>query len=80
MRKGVKVTHFILFKPKYPDARMTATINISLDDTELLESRNFWPEGESRRKWMCQTVWNDKIESRNQKDEENEQNDYDEDA
>lgn len=78
--KGGKVTHFNLFKPKYPGASMTAKINISPDETELLESRHIWPEGVSCRKQMSQRAWKEKIESKNQREEEDEQNDDDEDA
>lgn len=76
MRKGVKVTHFIFFTLKYPGARMTAESNISLDDTELLESKTCWPEGVSCRELMS-------VEGKDRKQnqmEEDEGNDNEEDA
>ena len=68
-RKGIKVTHFILFKAKYTGARLTAKINVPPEDAELLESRGFWPEGVSCRRWMSQRAWKEKIEADNQRED-----------
>lgn len=76
-KKGVKITHFILFKPRYPGARLTAKINVSPKDSELLESGDFWPEGVSCRKWLNQRTWKEKIDSENQKKGDSEREDGD---
>lgn len=76
-KKGVKITHFILFKPRNPGARLTAKINVSPKDSELLESGDFLPEGVSCRKWLNQRTWKEKIDSENQKKGDNEREDGD---
>lgn len=77
-KKGVKITHFVLFKPRYPGARLTAKINVSPKDSELLESGDFWPEGVSCRKWLGQRAWKEKIDSENHKKDDDEREDNDE--
>lgn len=77
-KKGVKIIHFVLFKPRYPESRLTAKINVSPKDSELLESGDFWPEGVSCRKWLSQRAWKEKIDSENQKKDDDEREDGDE--
>jgi hypothetical protein len=48
-------------------------VHISPEDSELLESCGFWPEGVSCRKWLNQRAWKEKIESQNQKEDDDEQ-------
>lgn len=75
MRKGVKFIYFILFKLKYFGDSMIIKIYILL---EFLELRIFLVKGVSCWKWMSYRVW--KIDSRNQRQQEDVQNFDDEDV
>lgn len=55
--KGVKITHLMLFKPKYSKSRLSAKINIPLEFGQIVESPNFWPEGVSCRQWISNREW-----------------------
>lgn len=58
--KGVKITHLMLFKPKYYQSRLSAKINIPLEFRQIVESPNFWPEGVLCRQWMSNREWEQK--------------------
>jgi hypothetical protein len=74
-QKGISVSHFVLFKPKYPGSRMNAKINVAPADAEIVESPGFWPRGISCRPWLSEREWDNKIsrkETRKERDVETE--------
>ena len=64
-QKGATVSHFILFKPKSPRARLTAKVNVALRDADLIESDNFWPDGVQCRRWYSVRQWEEMCSNRN---------------
>lgn len=58
--KGVKITHLMLFQPKYNQSRLSAKINVPLEFDHIIESSNFWPEGVRCRKWISNREWEQK--------------------
>jgi hypothetical protein len=54
-RKGVTVSHFVFFKPKYPGSRRNAKINVAPSDAQIVEAPGFWPRGISCRQWLMAT-------------------------
>ena len=64
-RKGAKVSHLILFKPKTPRSLLTAKVNVSPFDAELLESDDFLPDGVRWRRWYSVREWDKIITERN---------------
>ena len=63
--KGAKVSHLILFKPKTPRSLLTAKVNVSPFNAELLESDDFWPDGVRWRRWYSVREWDKIIAERN---------------
>lgn len=62
-RKGVKVSHLILFKPKYGGPFLSAKVNVShvsLQFAYTVESPHFWPDGIKCRHWLSNHKWEHK--------------------
>lgn len=51
-RKGVKVSHLILFKPKYGGPFLSAKVNVSPQFANTIEYPHFWPDGVKCRRWL----------------------------
>jgi hypothetical protein len=63
--KGVKVTHLMLFKPKFHRSLMTAKVNVSPEFAKTVESPRFWPDGVRCRRWMNNRDWEQKCSMQN---------------
>lgn len=59
-RKGVKVSHLILFKPKYGGPFLSAKVNVSPQFANTVESPHFWPDGVKCRRWLSNREWEHK--------------------
>ena len=64
-QKGVKVTHLMLFKPKFHRSLMTAKVNVSPEFAKTVESPTFWPDGVRCRQWMNNREWEQKCSMQN---------------
>ena len=69
-RKGITVSHFVFFKPKYPGSRRNAKINVAPSDAQIVEAPGFWPRGISCRPWLSEREWDKKL-SRSDREAEN---------
>lgn len=56
-RKGVKVSHLVLFKPKYGGPFLSAKVNVSPQFADTVESSHFWPDGVKCRRWLSNREW-----------------------
>ena len=56
-RKGVKVSHLTLFKPKYGSPFLSAKVNVSPKLASTVESTHFWPDGVKCRRWLSNREW-----------------------
>lgn len=56
-RKGVKITHLMLFKPKFGRSRVSAKVNVPLEFATTVESPDFWPDGVRCRQWVNNREW-----------------------
>lgn len=52
--KGIKITHFVLFKPKPRSRLLSAKLNVPLQHAESIEHHDFWPNGVRCRKWFSE--------------------------
>lgn len=58
--KGIKITHFVLFKPKPRSRLLSAKLNVPLQHAESIEHHDFWPNGVRCRKWFSERQWEEK--------------------
>uniref|UniRef100_A0A8W8LUB3 WSC domain-containing protein n=1 Tax=Magallana gigas TaxID=29159 RepID=A0A8W8LUB3_MAGGI len=58
--KGMKITHFVLFKPKHRSRLLSAKLNVPLRHAESIEHHDFWPNGVRCRKWLSERQWEEK--------------------
>ena len=58
--KGIKITHFILFKPKTRSRFLSAKLNVPAHHADLIEDANFWPEGVRCRRWLSEHQWEER--------------------
>ena len=67
--QSVRVTYLRLFKSKHNSRIVSAKLNVDENSADVVEARDFWPEGVNCRRWLSNFEWNQRITDETEDDD-----------